>query len=195
MGDLPVGLIQSWGTYMSEGTADDWFLSDYIMIWIGNPSYTRPADAHFIWEARYRGAKVVSIAPDFSPSTPHADRWVNVRMGTDAALALGMVNVVINEGLYDEEFVKEQTDLPFLVRDDTGRFLRESDCVEGGSEEGFYYWNAKKKRLRLADGTWESDVDTIAIAAERRSGALGCAHREVGGRLEGEGAYGLRSVA
>ena len=49
VGDLPVGLIQSWGTDMSEGTSDDWFLSDYIMIWIGNPSYTRPTDAHFIF--------------------------------------------------------------------------------------------------------------------------------------------------
>jgi len=163
VGDLPVGLIQSWGTYMSEGTADDWFLSDYILIWIGNPNYTRPSDAHFIWEARYRGAKVVSIAPDFSPSTPHADRWLNPRMGTDAALALGMVNVVINEGLYDEAFIKEQTDLPFLVRDDTGRFLRESDCVEGGSDDQFYFWNVKKKRPQLADGTWGSDIMSIEL--------------------------------
>ncbi len=45
VGDLPVGLLQSWGTYMSEGTADDWFLADYILIWLGNPNYTRPADA------------------------------------------------------------------------------------------------------------------------------------------------------
>ena len=163
MGDLPVGLLQSWGTYMSEGTADDWYLSDYILIWLGNPNYTRTSDVHFIWEARYRGAKVVSVAPDFSPSTPHADRWLNVRVGTDAALALGMVNVVITEGLYDEEFIKEQTDLPFLVRDDTGRFLREADLVEDGSEEGIYYWNAKSRRLRLADGTWDSEVDTIAL--------------------------------
>ena len=97
------------------------------------PVTTRgPADAHFIWEARYRGAKVVAVAPDFSPSTPHADRWLNVRFGTDAALALGMVNVILDEGLYDEAFIKEQTDLPFLVREDDGRFLRESDLVEGG---------------------------------------------------------------
>jgi DMSO reductase family type II enzyme molybdopterin subunit len=166
VGDLPLGLIQSWGTYMSEGTADDWFLADYIMIWIGNPNYTRPADAHFLWEARYRGAKVVSIAPDFSPSTPHADRWLNVRVGTDAALALGMVHVVLDENLHDPEFIKEQTDLPFLVRDDNKRFLRESDMVEGGSENGFYYWNAKANKLRQAEATWDSDVDSIAIAPD-----------------------------
>ena len=163
VGDLPVGLIQSWGTYMSEGTADDWFRSDYILIWIANPSYTRVPDAHFLWEARYRGAKVVSIAPDFSPSTVHADHWLNVRYGTDAALALGMVHTILDEGLHDVEYVKEQTDLPFLVRDDNARFLRECDVVEGGAEDQFYLWNAITDSMVLAAGTWGSDVMSLEL--------------------------------
>lgn len=163
VGDLPTGFIQCWGTYMSEGTADDWYLSDYILIWIGNPNYTRVTDAHFIWEARYRGAKVVSIAPDFSPSTPHADRWLNVRVGTDAALALGMVNVILEENLYDAEYIKEQTDLPFLVRADTGKFLRESDVEEDGSDEEFYFWNGVNGRKTIACGTWGSEVMTLEL--------------------------------
>ena len=163
VGDLPVGLIQSWGTYMSEGTADDWFRSDYILIWIGNPNYTRVTDAHFIWEARYRGAKVVSIAPDFSPSTPHADLWLNVKVGTDAALALGMVNVIIEEGLYDAAYIKEQTDLPFLVRTDNGRFLRESDVDEEGADDEFYIWNSVNNRKVMASGTWGSDIMTLEL--------------------------------
>jgi DMSO reductase family type II enzyme molybdopterin subunit len=163
VGDLPNGLIQTWGTYMSEGTADDWFRSDYILIWIANPSYTRQPDAHFLWEARYRGAKVVTIAPDFSPSTVHADRWMNLRYGTDAALALAMANVIVTEDLYDEAFVKEQTDLPFLVRDDDGRFLRECDVEEGGADDEFYYWNEATKSLTLAAGTWGSEVMTLEL--------------------------------
>jgi DMSO reductase family type II enzyme molybdopterin subunit len=166
VGDLPVGLIQSWGTYMSEGTADDWFRSDYIFVWLCNPNYTKQPDAHFLWEARYRGAKVVAVAPDFSPSTIHADRWLNVRQGTDAALALGMARVILEEDLFDAEFLKEQTDLPFLVRDDNGRFLRESDVVEGGAEDQFYFWNAAKERKQLATGTWGSEVMTIALDDE-----------------------------
>jgi len=166
VGDLPVGLIQSWGTYMSEGTADDWFRSDYIFIWLGNPNYTRQPDAHFLYEARYRGAKIVAVCPDFSPSTLHADRWLNVRLGTDAALALGMAHVIVDEDLHDKEYIKEQTDLPFLVRDDNGRFLRECDVVEGGAEDQFYIWNAAKGRKQLATGTWGSEVMTIALDAE-----------------------------
>lgn len=166
VGDLPTGLIQTWGLYMSEGTADDWFLSDYILVWIGNPSYTKVPEAHFMWEARYRGAKVVSIAPDYNASTMHADRWLNVRLGTDAALALGMVHVILEEGLWDVEYVKEQTDLPFLVRDDTGQFLRESDVYEDGSEGVFFVWNALTGRKESPTGTWGSPYQTIAADAD-----------------------------
>ena len=176
VGDLSTGLIQSWGTYMSEATADDWFRSDYIFIWICNPNYTRQPDAHFLYEARYRGAKIVSVAPDFSPSTVHADRWLNVRYGTDAALALGMAHVIVEEDLYDADYIKEQTDLPFLVRDDDGRFLRECDVVEGGADDQFYFWNASKGRKELASGTWGSEVMTIALG-EETDPALEGAHK------------------
>lgn len=176
VGDLPTGLIQTWGLYMSEGTADDWFLSDYILIWIGNPSYTKVPEVHFMWEARYRGAKVVSIAPDYNASTMHADRWLNVRYGTDAALALGMVNVILNEGLYNEAYIKEQTDLPFLVRDDNGRFLRESDVYEDGSDTVFWVWNNLTGRKECATGSWGSTVPTIALD-EELDPALEGAHR------------------
>jgi DMSO reductase family type II enzyme molybdopterin subunit len=163
VGDLPVGLIQAWGLYMSEGTADDWFQTDYALIWIGNPSYTRVPEAHFLYEARYKGAKLVTISPDFSASTVHADRWLNVRFGTDAALALGMMNVIINEKLYKEDYVKEQTDLPFLVRTDNRQFLRQSDIEEGGSSEIFYFWDANSGRKVEAPGTWGSSRPTIAL--------------------------------
>ena len=164
VGDLPSGLLQSWGIFMSSGTSDDWFLSDYIIFWVGNPSYTKTPDAHFFYEARYRGAKIVTIAPDYSPSTVHADRWLNVRYGTDAALALGMVHVILDEELYKPEYMKEQTDLPFLVRDDNHRFLRESDLEEDGADDIFYYWNATTGRKTKATGTWGSDVVSIALA-------------------------------
>jgi len=176
VGDLPTGLIQSWGTYMSEATTDDWFRSDYIFIWICNPNYTSQSDAHFLYEARYRGAKIVSVAPDFSPSTVHADRWLNVRYGTDAALALAMAHVLVEEDLYDADYVKEQTDLPFLVRDDDGRFLRECDVVEGGASDRFYFWNSAKGRKELASGTWGSEVMTLELG-EDEDPALEGAHR------------------
>ena len=163
VGDLPVGLIQTWGTYNVEGTSDDWFLSDYILCWIGNPAYARVPEAHFMYEARYRGAKLVTIAPDYSPSTIHADRWLNVRYATDAALAMGMAHVLIRDKLYKPDYMKEQTDLPFLVREDNGRFLRQCDLEEGGSENRFYVWDQKTDALAEPPGTWDHPQATIAL--------------------------------
>ncbi len=80
VGDMPNGLVQTWGMFNADGTTDDWFLSDYIVLWVANPNYTRIPDIHFVHEARYRGAKLVIISPDFSASTVHADLWIMLSM-------------------------------------------------------------------------------------------------------------------
>ena len=115
------------------------------MLWAFNPSATRIPDAHFLYEARYRGAEVVVIAPDLNNSAIHADLWLNPRPGTDAALALGAAQVIIAEQLYNAAYVAEQTDLPLLVRTDTGRFVRESDLRRGGSDTAFFVWDGKRR--------------------------------------------------
>ena len=56
---------------------------------------------------------------------------MNPRSGTDAALALGLARALLADGAIDEAYVREQTDLPFLVRDDDGRFLRQADLEIG----------------------------------------------------------------
>lgn len=87
-------------------------------------------------------------------------------MGTDAALALGLAHVIVEEGLHDAPFVKEQTDLPFLVRDDDDRFLRQSDVDPDGpdgSGERFYVWDAATGTLALAPGTWGAPLMTLEL--------------------------------
>ncbi|NIU62618.1 MAG: molybdopterin-dependent oxidoreductase, partial [Pseudomonas stutzeri] len=81
---------------------------------------------HFVQEARYNGSDVVTIAPDVSPSAIHADVHVPIEIGTDAAFANAMSQVILAEGLADLDFAREQTDLPLLVRKDDRRFLRGS---------------------------------------------------------------------
>ncbi len=152
VGDMPNGLVQTWGMYNADGTTDDWFLSDYIVLWVANPVYTRIPDIHFVHEARYRGAKLVIISPDFSASTVHADLWINIEHESDAAFGLAAANVIFEEKLYDDESVREQTDMPFLVRDDTGRYLREADLKNGGKEDLFYIWDEKTDAMVEAPG-------------------------------------------
>jgi len=60
-------------------------------------------------EAKKRGAKFIVIDPRRTEAVKKADMWLQLRPGTDAALNLGWLNVIINEGLYDKEFVDKWT--------------------------------------------------------------------------------------
>ncbi|MBI3781802.1 MAG: molybdopterin-dependent oxidoreductase, partial [Deltaproteobacteria bacterium] len=162
-GDLAMGAVQTWGTSFVDGSADDWCRADTLIFWHCNPVATRIPDAHFATEARYHGTTVVTVSPDYSPSAIHASLWVNPRPGTDAALALGLVRTLLEREAVDEAYVREQTDLPFLVRDDNGRFLRQSDLRAGGSEEIFYVWDQHNGGLTEAPGTAGKRNDSLAL--------------------------------
>lgn len=75
-------------------------------------------------DARTRGAKLVVIDPVCSYAAAKADEWVPIRPGTDGALALGMVNVLVNDlGLFDRDFLKAKTNAPYLI-DGSGKYVR-----------------------------------------------------------------------
>ena len=151
--DWSPGVYTTFGRFDPCASNDDWFHSDVLLIWGNNPAYSDIPLYHYIAEARYRGAQVAIIAPDFSPSAVHADLFVPVRIGSDAALALAMCRTIIDEHLMDRGFVREQTDLPLLVRRDTGRFLRQSDVVEGGREDVFHLFDKVTQRVAEAPRT------------------------------------------
>jgi DMSO reductase family type II enzyme molybdopterin subunit len=165
VGDMPAGAAQTWGMYNVEGTSDDWFKSDFIIVWVGNPTVSRMPEVHFMHEARYRGAKLVVVAPDYSPTAVHADYWLNPRIGADAALALAMAQVILGENLHDEEYIREQTDLPILVRDDTSRYLRGSDVENGGKEDLLYFWDGVRDRMAEVPGCQGEGSKSLALGA------------------------------
>ncbi|MEE8449371.1 MAG: molybdopterin-dependent oxidoreductase [Thermodesulfobacteriota bacterium] len=75
--------------------------------------------------ARARGMKVVSVDPVMSTAAAKADEWVPIRPGTDAALALGMLNLLLNEWeIYDAPFLRKYTNAPYLVGPD-GSYVRD----------------------------------------------------------------------
>lgn len=146
-GDEHEGIAEAIGKVNVCDSADNWFYADIILIWGANPAYTQIAQNHYIAEARYNGTKVISITPDYSSSAIHTDLWIPVNIGTDAALALGMLQVVIRERLYREEFVREQTDLPILVNEKTGKLLREIDLKRGGRDDVYYVYDLGRSRM------------------------------------------------
>ncbi len=190
--DWNPGFYMTWGKFNPVASADDWFLADLIIVWANNPVYSAIQWYHYVPECRYNGGEVVVIAPDYSPSAIHADYHVPVQFGTDAALALAMCRVIVDETLYDERFVREQTDLSLLVRKDTGRFLRGNEFHPGEREDQFFWLDSKSRqavpaprstlasgdvapaleggiRIRLLDGT-EVDVEPAFERLRRRLG-------------------------
>jgi len=85
--------------------------SDLIVVWGTNPATDLPpVEMNRIMEAKSRGAEVVVIDPRRTMTAKLADaQWIPIRPGTDGALALGMCNVLIDEELYDEDFVENWT--------------------------------------------------------------------------------------
>lgn len=174
VGDEQQGAAVTFGTPIACRSADDYFNSDLILIWGGNPAYTQIPNFHFLTEARYNGARIIAISPDHNASAVHADRWISVRPGTDAALALAMAQVVISEDLSDASFIREQTDLPLLMRTDTRRFLRESDMKRGGRDDAFFVFDAKsKKPVKARQRTLKLGKLVSALDGEFEVQALG----------------------
>ncbi len=153
VGDLPVGANMTLGMPLPGDSMPAVFKSKTCLIWACNPAATRIPDAHFFWEARYNGTEVICISPDFSPTAVRSSKWVNPKPGTDAALALGMVHTMVSEDLIAWDYVREQTDMPFLVRVSDQKFLREADLVEGGRDDGFYFWDETSGAVQPAPAT------------------------------------------
>ncbi len=86
----------------------DYRHADCIMAWGANPLASHPPRGEEIVQAkRKRGARLIVIDPRHTTLAAMADLWLQVRPGTDVALALGMINVIIAEELYDKEFVSK----------------------------------------------------------------------------------------
>jgi len=94
-------------------------------------------------------ARLISITPHMTNIAAKADEWVPIRPGTDMALALAWLNVLLNEcGLYDVEYLKRWTNSPYLVRED-GRYLRDPTSHKP------MLWNSVAGEARSFDAGWQ----------------------------------------
>ncbi|MGB3440675.1 MAG: nitrate reductase subunit alpha [Actinophytocola sp.] len=183
--DLPVASPHVFGDQTDVPESGDWWDAGYLIMWGSNVPVTRTPDAHWMAEARYRGQKVVAVAPDYADNVKFADEWLPARPGTDGALAMAMGHVILREFFVDRQvgyftdYVKRYTDLPFLVRLDEdgqahrpGKFLTAADLDgQDGTE------NAAFKTVLLDAATGEPVVP---------NGSLGYRYGE-----QGEGRWNL----
>lgn len=85
--------------------------AELVVLWGANPATDSPPLAHRqIVKAKARGARVIAIDPRYGETARETGaRWVPIRPGTDGALALGMIGVLVEEELYQEQFAEEWT--------------------------------------------------------------------------------------
>ncbi len=120
--DLPVASPQVFGDQTDVPEAGDWWDATYLMMWGSNVPLTRTPDAHWMAEVRYRGTKVVTVAPDYADNVKFADEWLPAQAGTDGALAMAMGHVILKECFVERQvpfftdYVKQFTDMTMLVR-------------------------------------------------------------------------------
>jgi anaerobic selenocysteine-containing dehydrogenase len=101
-----------------------------ILFWGYNPSVARLAHATSTVDAVRRGAKLIVVDPRKAGLASRADHWLRVRPGTDAALALSLAHVMIENGWYDADFVRDWTNAADVVDGETVWDLLASRCAE-----------------------------------------------------------------
>lgn len=118
----------------------------YIIVWGYNLPSTCPDGffGHWIVDLMKRGSKLIVVDPRVTWLASRAEVHLSIRPGTDGALALGMLKTIIDEKLYDEEFVKKWTNATLLVRTDSNKLLRESDIKPEGKRENFVVWDKRR---------------------------------------------------
>ena len=163
--------------------------SRYILIWACNMISTNLHLWPFVAEAQRRGAKVVVIDPVRHRTAAHADWYIPIRPGTDGALALAMMNVIIGEGLTDEAYVRDYTvgyeELAERVQHYTPEWASEQTGIPADDI----------RTLAREYATSQPSMIRIGVAIERHAGggqtvrsiaclpALAGAWRRVGGGL------------
>ena len=119
--DLPVASPQVFGDQTDVPESGDWWDAGYLVMWGSNVPVTRTPDAHWMTEARYRGQKVVVVAPDYADNVKFADEWLAIaaRHRRGAGDGDGPRDpaefFVDRQTPYFAEYTKKYTDLPYLV--------------------------------------------------------------------------------
>lgn len=167
---LPCGSRVLFGAHMPFVFLANPFLtnpagSELIVVWGSNPAESAPLQImRPIMDAKEKGAQVVVIDPRFTVTASKADEYLGLRPGTDTALALGLMHVIFQKRLHDVEFIQKHTVGPYLVRTDTGEFLRGKDLGLAESHE-YIVWDSSSNspKVRCASDVMPVITGTYSI--------------------------------
>lgn len=132
------------GYAKATGEPRDWVNSRFLLTVGSNWCESSLPQVRLFFEAKEAGCKTVTVDPHFSTTAGKSDMWVPIEPGTDAALFLGMISSILENGQYDSEFMRTCTSFPFLVSQETKETIREHaldpeiEEPETGEENPYY---------------------------------------------------------
>ena len=92
--------------------------ADVILIMGANPAENHPVSFRWIMKAKDAGAKVICVDPRFTRSAAKSDLYAPLRSGTDIAFLGGLINYILQNKLYFEQYVRDYTNSAYLVSGD-----------------------------------------------------------------------------
>ncbi|MCF0143148.1 MAG: molybdopterin-dependent oxidoreductase, partial [Parasporobacterium sp.] len=132
-----------------------------LVMWGTDPSYSCPSSGgRAVNELRVRGVKTVVVDPRFTPDAAKADVWLPIRPGTDVALQLAWIRYILENKLYDEKFVMEWSDLPYLVDVETKMMLRPEKGVNGAPDT-YMVWDKNTDSMQPLEYPWNDSLDPV----------------------------------
>ena len=131
-----------------------------LVLWGTDPSYSCPASGGgMVADLRAKGVKTVVVDPRLTPDAAKADVWLPIRPGTDVALELSWIRYILENKLYDAEFVMKWTNLPYLVDVETQMLLRAETGKAEGQPDTFMVWDKKTNSAQPLPYPWNDALD------------------------------------
>jgi formate dehydrogenase major subunit len=125
-----------------------------------NMAENHPVGFQWVLEARERGAKVIHIDPRFTRTSAMATKWVGIRAGSDIAFLGGIVNYILQNDLWFEEYVKHYTNAPVIITD---------EYIDTEDADGLFSgWDPEKGQYDASTWSYEG-MQTHGAAGERQT--------------------------
>jgi len=186
------------------GTEPEQFVhSRYIIAWASNIHGNNVHLWPFIEEARRKGAKLVVIDPYRTRTAKCADWYLPINPGTDTALALGLMHVIINENLYDADYVSRYTlgfaDLKARAEQYPPERVAGSTGISAGDIRKLAreYATVRPSVIRVNYGIQRNDGGGMAMRSVAMLPCLIGSWKELGGglQLSTSGSFALNTAA
>ena len=131
-----------------------------LVLWGTAPSYSCPASGGgMVSDLRAKGVKTVVVDPRMTPDAAKSDVWLPIRPGSDVALMLAWIRYILEHKLFDRDFVRKWTNLPYLVDVESKMLLRAEKSQDPDEPDTFVVWDQKTAGPRPLPYPWDDALD------------------------------------